>query len=91
MANRKNVDIQILPFTAGMHAGLSGSFVILDFPNPSDPSLAYAETATDSLFIQEAEPVQRYVSIFSHLNSASLQPHLTTRFIRQIMKDSESA
>jgi len=83
------VDIQVLPFDAGMHAGLSGSFVLLDFPNPADPCLAYTEWATASLFVQDPDEVQRYVTIFSHLNSAALQASHTTQFIQQIMKQEQ--
>ncbi|OOC54859.1 MULTISPECIES: helix-turn-helix domain-containing protein [Nocardiopsis] len=86
MATRKNVDLQVLPFNAGMHAGLSGSFVLLDFPNPADPCIAYTETATASLFVQDSDSVQRYVTIFSNLNSAALQAPHTTHFIQQIME-----
>ncbi|MBB6122120.1 transcriptional regulator with XRE-family HTH domain [Nocardiopsis algeriensis] len=91
MATRRNVDIQVLPFDAGMHAGLSGSFVLLDFPDPADPCIAYTETATASLFIQDPDDVQRYVTIFSHLNSAALQASRTTRFIQQILEQEEGS
>lgn len=90
MATRKNVDLQVLPFDAGMHAGLSGSFVLLDFPNPADPCIAYTETATASLFVQDSDAVHRYVTIFSHLNSAALQASRTTDFIQHIMEQEKS-
>lgn len=89
MATRRNVDIQVLPFDAGMHAGLSGSFVLLDFPDPADPCIAYSESATASLFVQDPDDVQRYVTIFSHLNSAALQASRTTQFIQQIMEQEQ--
>ncbi|GAA4917275.1 helix-turn-helix domain-containing protein [Streptomonospora salina] len=86
IATRHNVDIQVLPFTAGMHAGLAGSFVILDFPASADPSIVYTETATDSLFVQDAASVQRFVTIFANLNSAALRAPHTLEFVRQIME-----
>jgi transcriptional regulator with XRE-family HTH domain len=89
MAMHHNVDIQVLPFDAGMHAALSGSFVLLDFPNELDPSIAYTETSTDSLFVQESTSMRRYVTIFAHLNSAALRPSESVRFLRQILESSE--
>lgn len=74
MAMRHNVNIQLLPFQAGMHAALSGSFFLLDFPSELDPSIVYTETSTDSLFVQESASVQRYVTIFSNLNAAAHRP-----------------
>lgn len=88
-ATHHNVDIQVLPFSAGMHAGLAGSFLILDFPGEVDPSIVYTETATDSLFIQEAESVQRFVTIFSHLNAAALRAPETVSYIRNIMESND--
>ncbi|QBI56467.1 helix-turn-helix domain-containing protein [Streptomonospora litoralis] len=89
IATRHNVDIQVLPFTAGMHAGLSGSFLILDFPAELDPSIVYTETATDSLFVQDAPSVQRFVTIFANLNSAALRAPHTVKFIRHIMESDD--
>ncbi|WP_067604839.1 helix-turn-helix domain-containing protein [Nocardiopsis listeri] len=86
MATRHNIDIQVLPFSAGMHAGMSGSFVLLDFPGELDPSLVYTETATDSLFVQESDSVQRFVTIFSHLNAAALRTSRTMGFIQSILE-----
>ncbi|GAA1753113.1 helix-turn-helix transcriptional regulator [Streptomonospora arabica] len=89
VATRHNVDIQVLPFTAGMHAGLAGSFVILDFPAEMDPGIVYTETATDSLFVQDVPSVQRFVTIFANLNSAALRPPHTLKFIQQIMESDD--
>ncbi|MFE2043173.1 Scr1 family TA system antitoxin-like transcriptional regulator [Streptomyces sp. NPDC059477] len=33
-----SVTVQILPFDKGAHGALNGSFTILEFPDPSDPS-----------------------------------------------------
>ncbi|WP_017624449.1 helix-turn-helix domain-containing protein [Nocardiopsis chromatogenes] len=87
LATHHNIDIQVLPFTAGMHAGLSGSFYLLDFPHDADPSIVYTETATDSLFVQDPDSVQRYVTIFAHLNAAALRTSETITFVRRIIED----
>ncbi|MFE9245046.1 helix-turn-helix transcriptional regulator [Nocardiopsis sp. NPDC006938] len=89
MAMHHNVDVQILPFSAGMHAALSGSFVMLDFPSELDPTIVYTETSTDILFVQESESVQRYVSDFSHLNAAALRPAESIHFLRQNLESYE--
>jgi len=43
-AERENLDLRVLTDSAGPHAGLVGSFVVLDFENPDDPSTAYVES-----------------------------------------------
>ncbi|MEU3308282.1 helix-turn-helix transcriptional regulator [Nocardiopsis sp. NPDC006832] len=86
MAMRHNVNIQVLPFQAGMHAALSGSFFLLDFPSELDPSIVYTETSTDSLFVQESASVQRYVTIFSNLNAAAHRPAESIQFLQQTLE-----
>ena len=44
-ASRKpNVTLQVLPFASGSHAGLRGSFSILEFPERADSDVAYVES-----------------------------------------------
>jgi len=40
-----NVTIQVIPFGAGAHPGMDGSFVILDFPDGEDPGIVYLSGA----------------------------------------------
>lgn len=89
MASRHNIDIQVLPFNAGMHSGFAGSFYLLDFPSELDPSIVFTENATDSLFVQNPESIQRFVTIFSDLNAAALRAPQSVRLIRQIMESLE--
>ncbi|GHD32409.1 transcriptional regulator [Nocardiopsis kunsanensis] len=84
MATRHNVDIQVLPFDAGPHAATTGSFVIMDFENEADPSIAYTETATGHL-IAEGEGVVPYVSIFGHVQAAALRASETVSFISALL------
>ncbi|WP_460749324.1 Scr1 family TA system antitoxin-like transcriptional regulator [Nocardiopsis oceani] len=86
MANHHNIDLQVLPFSAGMHSALAGSFYFLDFPGELNPSIVYTENATDSLFVQDSESIQCFVAIFSDLNAAALRAPQSVRLIRQIME-----
>lgn len=73
MASRPNVRIQVVPNSAGAHKSLAGSFVILDFPSPSeDPSLVYLETPTDSLWLEKPEEHRRYTLIFNQVQGLAL-------------------
>lgn len=56
LADRPNVTVQVVPFAAGVHPGLEGPLVILDFA--SDPSLFHAESRGVSSFLEEDEQVQ---------------------------------
>jgi hypothetical protein len=34
-----NIQVQVIAFSAGAHAGMPGSFAVMDFPDPQDPDL----------------------------------------------------
>lgn len=68
----EHVKIQVLPTSAGLHPGLAGSFVILDFPESSDRSVVFQETATDSLYLEDQHQIDRYTLILKHLCASAL-------------------
>lgn len=47
------VTVQVLPFSAGAHPGVMGSFTILDFPWADDPGCVYREGHGDSELLED--------------------------------------
>ena len=43
VANRPNISIEIVPFSAGLHPGIKGPFEIIDFADPSVSDIVYLE------------------------------------------------
>ncbi|MEV4675615.1 MULTISPECIES: helix-turn-helix domain-containing protein [Actinomadura] len=74
MAKLPNVTLQVLPFDAGAHPAMSGSFTLLRFPEPSDPKVVFMETQTGSLYLEKAHEINRYTLAFDHLRAAALRP-----------------
>ncbi|QKW40496.1 helix-turn-helix domain-containing protein [Actinomadura sp. NAK00032] len=74
MAKLPNVTLQVLPFEAGAHPAMSGSFTILGFPEPSDPKVVFMETQTGGLYLEKAHEIVRYTLAFDHLRAAALRP-----------------
>jgi transcriptional regulator with XRE-family HTH domain len=70
---RPVVTVQILPFSAGEHPAMAGSFVILDFPDP-EPSAVYLENASSALYLERITDVQRYAGMFRFVQAAALGP-----------------
>ncbi len=76
MAARPNVTVEIVPFTAGLHPGLTGPFVTLEFPDPAAEDVLYLENVQGDLISRDApEDVVSYRSAFEHLRQLSLGPH----------------
>lgn len=65
---RPEITIDVLPLRAGAHAAMSGSFALLDFPDPEeDPSMAYIETASSAAYLQKPAEIDRYAAIFTKI------------------------
>jgi transcriptional regulator with XRE-family HTH domain len=85
MAERPNIDIQVLRDDQGSHAAMEGAFMILDFPDPADLPLVYIETATEDLYLEQPEAIQNYVSIFGHICSAAESPEASLRHLESLI------
>ncbi|MFV2195099.1 DUF5753 domain-containing protein [Nocardiopsis sp. LOL_012] len=68
---RPTLRVQVLPDSVGPHAGMDGSFVILDFPH--DPSAVYAEqTGGSGLLMEDSEQITLYETVLDHVQAAAL-------------------
>ncbi|MDP9798455.1 transcriptional regulator with XRE-family HTH domain [Catenuloplanes nepalensis] len=86
-AELPNVTLQVLPFSAGAHAGMDGTFTILDFPEPTDTDVVYAENATGGLFLEKADELRKYVFIFDHIRAAALRPEESVSLLADLAKE----
>jgi hypothetical protein len=88
MAERPNVTIEVIPFSAGLHQGMRASFVVLEFPHHSDDDVAYVEDAAGGLVIKEdRDEIQSYREIFEQLRGWSLGPKESLGHIGKLADD----
>ncbi|WP_246002282.1 helix-turn-helix domain-containing protein [Allorhizocola rhizosphaerae] len=81
-----NVRMRLLPFEAGAHAGMEGTFAILDFPEADGSSIVYAETATGGLFLDKAQELSLYEQIFGSTWAMALDENRTRDRIAQLIQ-----
>ena len=81
LANRPNIAIEVVPFTAGLHRGLLEPFIILEFAEAEDSDVLYSESSRDSIFSHEAGEITGYREVFEHLKSISLGTAGTLDFL----------
>ncbi|MEU7979896.1 helix-turn-helix transcriptional regulator [Micromonospora sp. NPDC049081] len=82
-AGQPHVTLQVIPFTSGAHAGMPGSFVVMDFPDPADPALVYIDSMAGDLFLEREADVRRYTSTFEHLRATALDPTSSIKLIQE--------
>ena len=84
LAARPNVTIQVLPFTAGAHPAMLGSFTVMQFPDPADRDVVYVETGTGALYLEKPEDVRRYSLMMDYLRAQALGPAEARALIAQL-------
>ncbi|SDM48032.1 Helix-turn-helix domain-containing protein [Streptomyces sp. cf386] len=75
------VRLQVLPFTAGEHIGITGPFVIFSFSNTSDLDVVVLDHLTSSLYLERKEDLQAYTEAFNALRIHALSPEESLDYI----------
>ncbi|MFD7920686.1 helix-turn-helix domain-containing protein [Streptomyces sp. NPDC059740] len=76
-----HVNIQVLPYETGAHAGMSGTFSILEFDDAADSSVVYIEGVTSDLYLEKVNDVQKYTIMYEHLRAQALSAEQSREFI----------
>ncbi len=84
LARLRNVTLQVLPFSAGEHGAMHGTFTLLKFRGADDPDKVYMEQQTSCLYIQKADEVDTYRLISDHLRARALDPNQTIEMLRAV-------
>ncbi|MFJ7152836.1 helix-turn-helix domain-containing protein [Streptomyces sp. NPDC100445] len=83
-ASLPQVRLQILPFSAGAHIGLTGPFVIFSFPSTSDLDVVVLDQLTSSLYLERKEDLVAYTEAFHTLQFHALSPDDSLDYIAAI-------
>lgn len=73
-SSRPGVELMILPFQAGAHAGLTESFMVLEFATGTRAPVVHIEGLTGGLFRVKPEEIDVYQDAFDDLQERSLSP-----------------
>ncbi|WP_329245179.1 helix-turn-helix domain-containing protein [Streptomyces sp. NBC_01478] len=83
-AHLPQVRLQVLPFAAGAHIGITGPFVIFSFPSTSDLDVVVLDHLTSSLYLERKEDLEAYSEAFSTLQYHALSPEDSLDYIAGI-------
>jgi transcriptional regulator with XRE-family HTH domain len=73
-ADKPNITLEVIPFSAGLHSGMKGPFEIIEFTDPSDSEIVYLESPRGDIFSDVPEETSKYREDFARLRKASLGP-----------------
>lgn len=83
-ARLPQVCLQVLPFTAGAHVGITGPFVIFSFSSTSDLDVVVLDHLTSSLYLERKEDLEAYTEAFNTLQGHALSPEESSDYIAGI-------
>lgn len=81
------VALRVLPFEAGAHPGVDGSFTVLEFPDPDDPRIVYLERMTDSDYLDKLREIAGYRYAHERLRAAALSPNDSRKMISGLIEE----
>ncbi|MGW4818993.1 helix-turn-helix domain-containing protein [Streptomyces sp. NPDC004227] len=79
------INIQVLPYSSGAHAGLTGSFTLFRFED--DPTIVYTEGYGAAYPSAHRDTVKDCSLRYDHLQAAALSLRDSAALIRRVMED----
>ena len=76
-----HVTFQVIPFDAGAHPGMPGSFILLQFGDAAIPDVIYVDSMAGELFLEEVADVRRYRLVFEHLRAVAASPEASLSLV----------
>lgn len=82
MSHRSNVTIQVLPYRAGGHAAVGGSFTILRFNEQEIPDVVYLEQMASALYLDRPDDLELYREVMDRLSIQADPPGQSQKLLR---------
>ncbi|WP_324609010.1 DUF5753 domain-containing protein [Streptomyces sp. NRRL F-5650] len=86
VAQRKNVTVQVLPFSAGVLAGYSSAFYSFSFDEEPTVEAVAMDNLRGTSVLEGAEDLAAYANAYDVLRSAALAPDASAQLIRGILR-----
>ncbi|MEI5098588.1 helix-turn-helix transcriptional regulator [Streptomyces sp. PmtG] len=86
ISERPNVTLQVMPFTFGGHAGESGAFTMLSFPESDLSDVVYLEQLTGALYLDKREEVAQYERAMAELQEDCPDPADSRDLLRGLLQ-----
>lgn len=85
-----HVTVQIIPTSVGAHAGLAGSFSILEF-EPSAPEVVYVDSHGGNLTLEKTRDLRRCKLLYDNLLADALPKNDSVQLIKSTWEDHREA
>jgi transcriptional regulator with XRE-family HTH domain len=84
-----NIAIRLLPFSAGAHPSMAGSFTVLNYAPGVSPPTAYQEYAVGGHIVDEQDDVQKLSALYDQLRDQTLSCDESLTMISELTRRAE--
>src|SRR5262249_1935773 len=81
--SQPNITVQVLPFSARAHPGLTGSFIVLRFIEKA-LNMVYVELCGSAVYLDAEKDIDLHESTFERLSELALSKEDTTSMLGEI-------
>ena len=82
-----NIALRVVPYSAGVHPGVNGPFVLFTLRPPGRLSVAVVEDLTQVSFREREEEVAAYAQAFEDISAAALDEASSLELVERIMSE----
>lgn len=82
-----NVTLQVMPFAAGWHPAMYGTFWIFRFPARELPDVVFGENLTSAFYVNKPEDVAVYVEAMDRMCAQAASVEQTVGILRDALKE----
>ncbi|MFJ2177015.1 MULTISPECIES: helix-turn-helix domain-containing protein [unclassified Streptomyces] len=82
-----NVTLQVVPFSAGSHPGMTSAFSIVSFAEPGAMDVVYMDTTSSTLWLESEADAARHNLKFDRIVRNGLAPQDSVALIERIRKE----
>ncbi|TXS48184.1 helix-turn-helix domain-containing protein [Streptomyces sp. t39] len=86
LGTEPHITVQVLPYTAGAHPGMSGQFSILRFTDGPAAAVVHVDRFTSDLYLDKHSDVEHYGVLHDHLQHRALSPAVSSGFLTDVAK-----
>ncbi|MFJ6012264.1 helix-turn-helix domain-containing protein [Streptomyces sp. NPDC092952] len=87
VAEAPNVTVQVVPFLAGSHPGMTSAFSIVSFADPGAMDVVYMDTTSSTLWLESEPDAARHNDTFGRIARSGLAPRDSIALIGRIRKE----
>ena len=84
MARRPNITLHVLPYTAGLHASMAGSFAVLTFDTDVASPFGYQEHAIGGHVVDDRTAVNQLIELWELLRTQALSAHDSLQWLSEL-------